>query len=350
VLYVFFGQDQFRAHEELAKVRNDLDKDGNLGPNTTRVEGTDARSMKPADLRAACHTASFFAENRLVIVEGLMAKLSGSRRRSAGSRNRSKSGDGPSELEQFLDVLNNLPETTTVVLIDENAPAALLEGLESGARVKKFDTLKGDQLRSWAAERVRAQGAKFAAGAMDRLVSLIDGSHLGELASEIDKLITYVNGRAVEARDVDEMVSGAIAYETWDLTDAVIDGRTDKALGVLQRLVREKDYPPIRLSTSLVWQYRRLMLTKPMLEQRMAPNQIAVALGLQPGRYPAQKAIEQAGRYPSERLERAYRLLLESDVAVKTGVLDADTALEMLVVSLAVLARAPRRPAAATRS
>ena len=350
MLHVFHGADQFRARDELQKVRRELDKDGNLVHNTVRIEGTDVRGLTPAGLRAAGHTASFFAEDRLVIVEGLLSKLSGARRRSTSTRRSRTSEDGAaSELDQYLDVLNNLPETTTVVLIDENAPKAFLDGLEGKSGVKLFDILKGDQLRGWAAERVRAQGATFAAGALDRLVSLIDGSHLGELASEIDKLITYTNGRTVEMRDVDDMVSGAIAYQTWDLTDAVIDGRTDRALGVVKKMMAEKDYPPIRLSTTLIWQYRRLMLVQGMLKEGLGAPQIAGNLGMAPGSFPLRKAIEQASRYPADRLEQAYRWLLENDVAVKTGVMDADASLEMLVVSLAELARGPRRPAAAGR-
>ena len=350
MLYVFHGADQFRARDELQKVRRELDKDGNLAHNTVRFEGTDVRSLTPAGLRAACHTASFFAEDRLVIVEGLLGKLSGARRRSTSTRRSRSSEDGAaSELDQYLDVLNNLPETTTVVLIDENAPKAFLDGIDGKAREKKFEIFKGDQLRGWAAERVRAQGATFAAGALDRLVSLIDGKHVGELASEIDKLITYTNGRTVEMRDVDDMVSGAIAYETWDLTDAVIDGRTDRALGVVKKMMAEKDYPPIRLSSTLIWQYRRLMLVQGMLKEGLSASQIGGNLGLAPGSFPLRKAIEQASRYPADRLEQAYRWLLENDVAVKTGVMDADASLEMLVVSLAELARSPRRPAIAAR-
>jgi DNA polymerase-3 subunit delta len=351
MLYVLYGKDQFRAREELVKIRRELDKDGNLAHNTVRIEGTDVRTLTAADLRAAGHTASFFAEDRLVIVEGLLAKLSGARRRTSSSARRSRSNeDGVSgELDQYLDVLNNLPETTTVVLIDEVAPnKGFMDGIDGKARIKQFETLKGDQLRGWAAERVRAQGATFAAGALDRLISLIDGNHLGELASEIDKLITYANGRPVEMRDVDDMVSGAIAYQTWDLTDAVIEGRTDRALGVLRRM-DARDHPRQMLSYMLVRQYRQLMLAQALLKEGMSTQQIGGHLGLTPGSFPLRKIVEQASRFPADRLEQAYKRLLENDVAVKTGVLEADTSLELLVVSLAELARGPRRTAAAGR-
>src|SRR3989304_1529732 len=85
MIYVLYGPDQFRAREELRRIRAELDRDGNLAHNTLRLEGRgpssgSGRSLTPAELRAACHTASFFAEDRLVIVEGLQGRFGGFRR------------------------------------------------------------------------------------------------------------------------------------------------------------------------------------------------------------------------------------------------------------------------------
>jgi DNA polymerase-3 subunit delta len=346
MLYVLYGPDGFRAREELSAIRAKLDRDGNLAHNTARLEG---KGLTPADLRSACHTASFFAEDRLVIIEGLMARLGGARRRGRRTTHATSDASGGSDFDQFVEVLTGLPETTTVVLLDDNAPAGFLEAVEGQATARQFAILRAEQLRTWAAERIRSLGASFGAGALDRLVSLIDGHHLGELAGEIDKLVTYANGRAVSIADVDELVSGAVQYQTWDLTDAVIEGRTDRALGVLQRM-NAKDQPPPLLSFMLVRQYRQLMLAQALLREGLSAPQIGTQLGL--ANFPLRKVIDQASRYPADRLEAAYRRLLESDVAVKTGVLDADTALEMLVVALAELAKTPRgasRPMAGRR-
>src|SRR5690606_16873199 len=133
-----------------------------------------------------------------------------------------------------------------------------------------------------------------------------------ELASEVDKLITYANGRSVQAQDVDEMVSGAVQYQTWDLTDAVIEGRTDRALGVLRRM-DAKSQPPQLLSYMLVRQYRQLMLAQAYLREGMNQAQIGSQLGIQG--FSLKKIIDQASRYQADRLEKAYRRLLENDVA-----------------------------------
>ena len=347
MLRVFYGPDEFRRSEELRKLRRELDRDGNLAHNTVTIESSDVRGLTPGELRAACHTASFFAEDRLVVIEGLLGRLGGRSRPGRRSRNAPAEPSGASgDAEAFMDVLANLPPTTTVVLMEEGITDAVAGSVPEGAALKKFDSLKRDELRGWAVQRARTQGAEFAAGALERLVSLFDGTHLGEIAGEIDKLATYAGGRAITSEDVDELVTGALSYMYWDLTDAVIEGRADRALSVL-RGMDAKNQPPQLLTYMLVRQYRQLLLAQALLREGMSQPQIGTTMGLQG--YPLRKIIEQATRYPAPALEAAYHRLLENDVAVKTGVMEADAAIEVLIVSLAELARAPRRPAASRR-
>ena len=336
MLHVLYGPDQFRAWEAAQAIRAGLDRDGNLAHNTARLE---ARGLTPGDLRAACQTASFFAEDRLVLIQGLQGRFGGFRRRRgrAGAR---ATETGGSDLDQFVDVLTNLPPTTTVILLDEQSSAAFLEALGDHAKVRQFANLRGGELRQWAVDRLRAQGATATPPAMERLLSLIDGAHLGELAQEIDKLATYAGGRPIEAGDIDALVSGALQYQIWNLTDAVIEGRGDRALSVL-RAMDARDQPPQLLIFMLTRQYRQLLLAQTLLRQGLSAPQLGSQLGLQ--NYPLRKVIDQASRYDAERLEAAYRRLLQTDVAVKTGVLDVDTALQLLIVDLAELARPPRR-------
>jgi DNA polymerase III delta subunit len=51
-------------------------------------------------------------------------------------------------------------------------------------------------------------------------------------------------------------------------------------------------------------------------------------------KYRAQIAVEHAGRFSLNELEAIYHRLLEIDIAIKTGELAGDLALEMLVVEL----------------
>ncbi len=86
------------------------------------------------------------------------------------------------------------------------------------------------------------------------------------------------------------------------------------------------------------------MIAQAMLREGAAAPQIGERLGIHHS-FPLGKVIDQASRYPAERLERAYRRLLVADANVKTGVMDIDTALDLLIVDLAEIANAGRRRA-----
>src|SRR5205085_5676957 len=137
--------------------------------------------------------------------------------------------------------LTHLPLTTVVVLLEESPPRALLEAL-GVAQIREFKVLRADALRAWAQQRAASLGARLTPAAAARLAELIDGYHLGDLAQEIDKLAAYTNGRPIDLEDVDALVSVAVQYQTWDLTDAVVAGRPDRALQVLKRM-DEKQHP-----------------------------------------------------------------------------------------------------------
>lgn len=341
MLYILYGADQFRLREEVNRLRAAMDQDGNLAHNTVRLE---ARGLSAADLQSACQSASFFAENRLVIIEGLQARFSGTRRGRRPAANAATS-----EIDTFIEILSNLPPTTTVMLIDETA-GALAEGLKDKGTVKPFMTMKAGELRSWAQNRVKERGADFAPQALDRLVNLVDGAHLGELANEIDKLAMYALGRQVTVADVDNLVSAAIQMMAWDLTDAIVEGRGDRALKVLQAM-DDKEYPPVMVMAMIRNQYRRLLLAKSLQLEGSNSTQIGDQLGVRG--YPLEKLMTNASRYPIDRLEAAYRMLLKADVNVKTGIMDVENVLPALIVELTELLRTQRgrvQPQAASRS
>jgi DNA polymerase-3 subunit delta len=342
VLYILYGADQFRLREELGKIRAGLDKDGNLANNTVRLE---ARGLSAGELQAACQSASFFAEDRLVIIEGLQARFSGTRRGRRPAAN-AKADAPPSELDVFAAVLTNLPPTTTVVLVDETS-GVVADALKGHAEVRPFAIFRKTDVDNWARTRIKEQGANFHPAAISKLTELIDGSHLGELANEIDKLSMYALGRQVTVADVESMVSAARETMVWDFYDPLIEGRGDRALQAYERMTTVQDYLPIVVMTIIRNQYRRLIQAKALQLEGANASVVADKLGMKPG-FAVDKLMTNAARFPADRLDAAYRKLLEADVNVKTGVMEVETVVPTLIVELAELSR-PQRAAAGRR-
>lgn len=103
------------------------------------------------------------------------------------------------------------------------------------------------------------------------------------------------------------------------------------------------DYsPPQLLLFMLVRQYRQLLLVQALLGEGRSRAQVGAELGINHP-FVLDKVMGQVGQLGPAALEASYRRLFETDVAVKTGVLEAPVALELLIVELASLVTAPRR-------
>jgi DNA polymerase-3 subunit delta len=344
VLHILNGEDLFRRNEALQSLRAELEAAaGGLG-QTSRYD----LKEKPLDeVLTACRTAGFFAESRLVIIDNLLDRYSGNRGRGRGRKTprRNETADPPSEMDSVVEALTNLPPATTVVLVDNVQDSnALLKALTPVAKVETFPFLRDRELGPWFDKRLRERGVRFTPAARDRILRLIDGAHAGELAQEIDKLALYCGDRPVEVTDVDAMVSAAQAYKIWDLTDAVVDGRREAALRVAQELLNDKQAATLQVYM-LTRHYRQLILLQAYLAEGAGQQDALSRLGIHP--YVAEKLPRQLRRYGPGDLEAAYARLLETDAAIKRGLLDEETALTLLITDLAALGG--RRPALSLR-
>ena len=95
---------------------------------------------------------------------------------------------------------------------------------------------------------------------------------------------------------------------------------------------------PAYLLAMLSRQVRLLVRAKELVRQRKSDVEIQSRLGLAP--YPLRKTMEQAQRYPMERLKDVYLKLLEADLYIKRGKYDGKLALNILVAELCPPVRA----------
>jgi DNA polymerase-3 subunit delta len=82
----------------------------------------------------------------------------------------------------------------------------------------------------------------------------------------------------------------------------------------------------------LARQIRILIQVSELQGQGLAQDQIAGELKLHP--YVVKKGLAQAPNFTMSQLEEAYALLVDTDWAIKTGEMEDELALDLLVVSL----------------
>jgi DNA polymerase-3 subunit delta len=316
--YVFHGTDELTRAETLADFRNRLGPADTADLNTTYLDG---RKASLAEMRHACDAIPFLAEKRLVIVQGVLTRVAKQEKL----------------LNELTEYLGQLPETTRLVFVEEeplpdNHPILRLAEQDARGYAKRFDPPDAKKLPRWIVDRVGKHGGEIEPRAAAQLAAVVDAD-LRLLDQEVVKLVTYVNAeRPITTADVDEIVPYAQAAVIFDLVDALgrREGRT--AAQTLHRLLSAGEHP-LGLLAMIVRQFRLLIQVKELKAEGANSRAIAKELGIHP--FPTRKLYNQATHFTPAQLEAVYRHLLETDAGVKSGEIEVEVALDLLVAGLA---------------
>ena len=319
--YVFHGPDEFTRAETLDNFKRRLGSPDTVSLNTTILDG---KSLTVAELHHACDAVPFLSEKRLVIVENWLARLT------------SQKGQKKS-LDALADYLPHLPATTRLVFVERKSlpvshPIVRLAKRDERGYVKQFDALDAKALPGWIKKRARKYGGEIEPQAAHQLAAVVE-SDLRLLDQEIAKLATYTNAeRPITKDDVNRMVPYAQAAIIFDMVDALGQRNGPTASQTLHSLLEAGEHP-LGLLGMIVRQFRLLIQVKELKANTATPRSVSKSLGLHP--FPARKLYNQATHFTAEQLETVYRHLLDTDVAIKSGKIEAEVALDLLVAGIA---------------
>jgi DNA polymerase-3 subunit delta len=151
--------------------------------------------------------------------------------------------------------------------------------------------------------------------------------------NELVKLAAYVGvGKVITEHEVALLTPYVAQADVFDMVDALGQRDGPKTTRLLHNLLRDSE--PLQLFAMIIRQFRLLIQTREFLDSGVGVRDLPKYLEV-PG-FVAEKLARQARNFESlAELERIYRYLLDTDVAIKTGRLEAELALDLLVAGLA---------------
>lgn len=335
MLYVFHGPDDFSRAEKIATLRAGLGDPATAEMNTALLDG---RTLRLGDLRQHSDAMPFLAPKRLVIVSGFLASLSG--RAEGGEGDPAKtitnpgSPDKSEQLQALLDYLGRMPPTTDLVLVEtktlDRSHLVLKTAKAVGGEVMLFAI--SENLPGWIIRRATEHKAVIEPGAADLLARRV-GAELHTLNNELEKLALYTAGqRPITKADIDLLVPYTEEADQFGLSNAIGQRNARRAYDQLHKELDEGSNPMAILG-SIAAQIRALIEVKDMAERGMSPAEIAQAKGWKSD-YAATARLKEAANFSMARLEQTMEMLLEIDVAIKTGRMDSLLALDTLIARL----------------
>jgi len=267
--------------------------------------------------------------------------------------------------------------------IPEKDPLFLF--LKKFAKVQEFKLLAGQKLKNRVKKEFLNYGIEIKEEALEKLISFV-GNDLWQMSNEIKKLVCYraprqrgegkeeiylfahraprqrgevkedkssfspfvatrvggaenevlfdhKKGVRIELEDVELLVKPKIETDIFQTIDAIAARNKKRALKFIKAHL-EKGDSPFYLFSMINFQFRNLLIIKDLIERNLSPYSLS---HLHP--YVIKKSIPLLEKFSFSELKKIYQKIFQLDLDVKTGKIEPEMALDLLITELPSEAR-----------
>ncbi len=320
--YIFHGEESYlrqRALEELQKV---LIPSGAEAFNFHKLEG---QGLTPDVLAETAEAMPMMAERTLIVVSDYdLFRLN------------------QDALEKVTAFLEDVPPYCCVVFVYDTiaykplkttkAQKALAKAVETYAEAVEFVPAQGSRLTDWITAHFAALGKSIDVPTAEYFV-FVCGDLMTGLAMEINKIASYTKGSVVTKKDIDAVADPVLSAEVFRLSDAVAQGKYDRAASILADLLKMQT-EPIMIAAALGAQLRRIWTARLALDSGRGKTWAMDLWGMKPG-YVSNMLFSAAQRTSAEWCANAVKRCQELDRRFKSqrGV-DPSGELKLLLAEL----------------
>lgn len=298
-LYFLYGDEGFLIDEVqrvavealLEPHEHDFNLDVIFGPEA------DAR-----DVLAQCASYPMMASRRVVIVRGF-ERL-----------------DGNDRFKAYAEQPN--PNAVVLLLCTDkpNVSAHPYRALRENAVWSNFEPLRDREVPGWIERRFKGAGVQTESGAA-QMLSEIAASDLRTLASEVEKLVTYVGSRRrVTRNDVLQATGHSREINPFELQKAIGAGETARALAIANGLLGQaanrvgEAHKTVAILTSYVTKIWKLSGCQ---GKGLSKGKMARQVGVPP--FYLDEYLAVVRRWSAADVRRALEALLAADTELKGG-------------------------------
>jgi DNA polymerase III subunit delta len=221
--------------------------------------------------------------------------------------------------------------STCLVFTAERAEAsrALFARLLKLPWAVRFRRLLARELAAWVEQRVASRGCRITREAVAALIEAM-GNDLRLLASEIDKLVTFVEPeQTIDAGILVELTVDVRETTAFELARLMSAGDLAEALRAWSKFSASGEYPGLALG-AIIHHVRQLWRIKLAQQSGTPPERMASELNIPA--FTARRLSPQAAALEPERLRRWLEALLEADQTLKRSGLPSQSVFERLIL------------------
>jgi DNA polymerase-3 subunit delta len=310
MIYLIFGEDTFRVNRKLKEI---IEKYRKIHKSGLNLKVLDLKEKNFEDFKREFESSSMFSEKKLLIL-----------------KNASKNKEFQ---ENFLKNLEKFEKSKEIIFFFEENDLrgnSFFGEIRKHGRSQEFKLLDDFRLRIWLKEEFKNHGVKIEEGAIKKLIFLV-GNDLWRMSEEIKKLIAFKKGKEIKERDIEILISPKLEIDVFKAIDAISSKNKKLAFKFLHNLLKRGEKPAV-LFSMIKYQFRNLIEVKDLIEKGEKIPQIKNKIELHP--FVLEKILRISQKFKIEELRKIYQRIFNFDLAIKTGKIEPDLALDLFLAQL----------------
>jgi DNA polymerase-3 subunit delta len=315
-VYLLYGEERYLVgHYANALGEALLPDAGQAFMNRDTFDGKDATAERIID---AANTLPFLCETRVVYVKASKLFVTGRK----------------DDSEALAKYLPQLPESTVLIFVEAEVDKRnrLYKQAAALGRAVELKTPEQGELLKWVQNVFKKKGKAIAPDAAGHLLRTVSHNMVA-IQAEADKLTAHAGQRAdIVVSDIDAVCSPALEARIFDLIGAVGSAQGSKALRLYRAMLMLKE-SPLMVLVMMARQFRMILQCKAAQESHMHPAEIAHTLEIRG--FIVDECLRQGRNFSLPQLTKALQDCLDMDIRIKTGLMNAELGVEILLLKYA---------------
>ena len=295
MIYLVYGDDTFSSLNRVKEILKDKD-----------IQIIEYEEKSIDEIMLALRSRTFFSGERVIVIKD------------------------PFSNTELLDRWEGLKKSSNDILLHHSGklPKEVKKKHLKELTVEEYLTPKKDELLSWAISEGEKLNLKISRPIAQLLIQRTDGD-TWRVHNELDKLAHWKDAtddqiQEVLQEDVDLFLSPKTEESIFKTIDAIANKQRSKAIGLIRMNLDNGD-SPIYLLSMIAYQFSNLLIVKDKVEKDKDVNQ----LDLHP--YVIKKTYNLSRGFTFNELKDIYDMIVDMDYRVKTGRVDPELSLELLI-------------------
>lgn len=305
--YLLYGEERYLVSQYRDNLISALLPEGDT-MNISRYRG---KNLPIGEIIDLAETLPFFADRRVIVMEDTELFKSGG--------------------EALAEYLAKPAETVTFLFTETEVDkrCKLYKAVNTLGRAVEFPRMDDATLRRWVLGLVKKENRQITQGALDLFLE-DTGNDMQNIRQELEKLLCYCMEReAITEEDVEQVCIRQISSQIFKMTDAISEGNQKRAMQLYYDLIATRQ-PVLQILYMVTRQFNLLLQVKELVIKGYQKQAIAEKTGLRP--FIAGQYMAQCKGFSRERLRTALEECADTEYRIKSGLVDQQIGLELLLV------------------